>query len=193
MSTAFDLPLDPATLAAARGGGRHALEAIYKAFERAVFTLARRMTNCPDAAQDVVQNTFLRAFRSLHQYRGEAPFGHWLRSVAATEALMHLRAGRRFLELFEPDAVEDASPAVEDVVNADLERALGLLPPVPRAVMWLYHVEGYTHPEIAALSGRSVSFSKSQLSRAHHKLRELLNPLPAPAAAPPIGMPERTT
>lgn len=175
----FDQGLDPATLGAARAGGRHAQEAIYRTFERAVFNLARRMTGCPDAAQDVLQNTFLRAFRSLGQFRGEAPFGHWLRSVCATESLMHLRAGRRFIELFEPESIEDAAPAPDLSANADLERALALLPPVPRAVLWLYHVEGYTHPEIAALCKRTASFSKSQLSRAHARLRELLNPAPA--------------
>ena len=46
---------------------------------------------------------------------------------------------------------------------------------MPRAIMWLYHVEGYTHPEIAEMCGKSTSFSKSQLSRAHQKLRSLLS------------------
>jgi len=176
MSSAFDAEVDEETLALARAGDRRGLERLYRLFERAVYTLARRMTGCPDAAADVMQNSFLRAFRSLGQYRGEAPFGHWLRSICATEALMHLRAGRRFLELFDSDAVHDAdAPAVEDVCQLDLEKALSLMPPLPRAVLWLYHVEGYSHAEIASLSGKTVSFSKSQLSRAHARLRELLD------------------
>ncbi|MFP5307850.1 MAG: RNA polymerase sigma factor [Gammaproteobacteria bacterium] len=150
MSSAFDAEVDEETLALARAGDRRGLERLYRLFERAVYTLARRMTGCPDAAADVMQNSFLRALRSLGQYRGEAPFGHWLRSICATEALMHLRAGRRFLELFDSDAVLDADgPAVEDVCQLDLEKALSLMPPLPRAVLWLYHVEGYSHAEIA--------------------------------------------
>jgi RNA polymerase sigma factor (sigma-70 family) len=175
MSAAFDLPISEQTLADARAGGRVGQETIYRGFERAVFSLARRMSGCPDAAQDIVQNTFMRAFRSMAQFRGEAPFGHWLRSIAATESLMHLRQGRRWLELFVPaeDYVEELI-GVDDVSTTDLENALGLLPAVPRAVLWLYHVEGYTHAEIAQMSGKTASFSKSQLSRAHQKLRSVL-------------------
>lgn len=173
--TGFDAAVPPESIADARSGGRAGMEAIYRGFERAVYTLARRMSNCADAAQDITQNTFLRAFKLLHQYRGEAPFGHWLRSIAATEALMHLRAGRRFLELFSTDQILMETADMEEVSTADLERSLGLLPSLPRSVLWLYHVEGYTHAEIAQMCGKTVSFSKSQLARAHQKLRQLLD------------------
>lgn len=173
--SAFDAAISDDLLHRARQREREALGLIYRQFERATFTLARRMTGCPETARDVTQDSFLRAFERLPQFRGEAPFGRWLRAIVASEALMHLRSGRRLLELFEPDAVESDEPAVEDVSGADLERALGLLPDLPRAVLWLYHVEGYTHPEIAAMCGKTVSFSKSQLSRAHQKLRVLLD------------------
>lgn len=176
MSAAFDSPVDADTLARARAGERAGLERLYRLFERAVYTLARRMTGCPHDAADVTQNTFLRAFRSLPQYRGDAPFGRWLRAICATEALMHLRAGRRFLALLEPEALADpGQPSVEALCQLDLEKALALLPPLPRAVLWLYHVEGYNHAEIAAMCGKTVSFSKSQLSRAHSRLRDLLD------------------
>ena len=174
----FDTPLAPDHLAAARAGGRDGMEAIYRTYERAVFTLARRMCGCPQAAADVMQDSFLHAYRTLGQYRGDAPFGHWLRSVTASQALMHLRAGRRLLELFDAGESLPDPGGFEQASTADLEHSLALLPPVPRAVLWLYHVEGYTHAEIAALSRRTVSFSKSQLARAHQKLRELLDPQP---------------
>lgn len=177
--SAFDAAISDELLARARQRERAALELIYRQFEQAAYTLARRMTGCPDTARDVMQDSFLRAFERLPQFRGEAPFGRWLRAIVASEALMQLRSGRRLLELFAPDAIEAEEPAVEDVSHADLERALGLLPDLPRAVLWLYHVEGYTHPEIAGMCGKTVSFSKSQLSRAHQKLRQLLNIEPA--------------
>lgn len=185
--TGFDSAVDLQLLERLRAADRASQAAIYRQFERAVFTLARRMVQCPDAAADVLQNTFLRAFRSLHQYRGEAPFGHWLRSICATESLMHLRAGRRWLELLEPDSlVDEAAPSVDALCQLDLERALKLLPPMPRAVLWLYHVEGYNHAEIAGLCGKTASFSKSQLSRAHARLREELDDGRAPVAATPL-------
>jgi RNA polymerase sigma-70 factor (ECF subfamily) len=174
MASAFDQPLPDDTLAGARRGERRAQEVIYRAFERAVFNLARRMTGDPDAASDVMQDTFIKAFQRMHQYRGEAPFGLWLRSIAASESLMHLRRGRYFLDLFTTDDAALQSVACEDVSDADLERSLNLLPSMPRSVLWLYHVEGYTHAEIAEMCGKTVSFSKSQLSRAHQKLRTLL-------------------
>jgi RNA polymerase sigma factor (sigma-70 family) len=174
MASAFDIPVPDATLAGARKGDRAAQEHLYRTFETAVFSLARRMTGDPDAARDVTQDAFMKAFERVHQFRGEAPFGLWLRSIAASEALMHLRRGRYFMDLFTTDETVMQSVGREDVSDVDLERALSLLPTVPRSVLWLYHVEGYTHVEIAEMCGKTVSFSKSQLSRAHQKLRNLL-------------------
>jgi RNA polymerase sigma factor (sigma-70 family) len=178
MSASFDAALAAETLAQARLGQRCAQECIYRTYERAVYSLARRMTGDPDAAKDITQDSFMHAFRQLHQYRGESPFGHWLRSVAASKTLMHLRAGRRLMELFTAEIEPDDVCGFEDVSTIDLEHALTLLPSLPRSVLWLYHVEGYTHPEIAELCGKTVSFSKSQLSRAHQKLRALMNEAP---------------
>lgn len=184
MSASFDAIISPEDLEDARRGGSRGMEAIYRGFERSAYNLARRMTGCDQAGWDVMQDAFLRAFKCLHQYRGDAPFGAWLRSVVATEALMHLRAGRRFLELFSSSDELEVEAPVEDVSSLDLERALGLLPSLPRSVLWLYHVEGYTHEEIARMCGKTVSFSKSQLSRAHAKLREALGvSIPASTAS----------
>ena len=58
---------------------------------------------------------------------------------------------------------------------ARLERALNDLPPLTRSVLWLYHVEEYTHQEIAEMTGKSVSFSKSQVARGSSRLRRLLD------------------
>jgi RNA polymerase sigma-70 factor (ECF subfamily) len=180
MSFADDLPAE--LLAAARRAERRAQAQIYQTFERPVYNLIRRMVNDPQAAEDLSQDTFLRAFRTLHQFRGEAPFGAWLRTIAATEALMHLRRRRREAEFF-VSGMELDGPGMEDISDADLENALCLLPTVPRSVLWLYHVEGYTHVEIAEMAGKTVSFSKSQLSRAHQKLRALLKIEGAQAAS----------
>ncbi len=174
MASAFDVPVADEVLAGARRGDRGAQGLLYQAFEHAVYSLARRMVGDPDAARDVMQDAFMKAFGRLHQYRAEAPFGLWLRSIAASESLMHLRRGRYFMGLFTTDELVLQSVGCEDVSDIDLERALGLLPQLPRSVLWLYHVEGYTHAEIAAMCGKTVSFSKSQLSRAHQKLRALL-------------------
>ena len=173
MSYSFNIPVSAELLARAQAGRDDALAVIYRLFERPAFNLARRMTHCPDAAADVMQDAFMNVFKRMKQFRGEGSFGMWLRTVVASQALMYLRKQRRIFEIF---TVEESGEHVgqEDGSTVDLERALGLLDELPRAVMWLYHVEGYTHPEIAEICGKSVSFSKSQLSRAHQKLRDLL-------------------
>lgn len=187
MPSHFDLAVDPADLADARSGGARGQEGLYRLFERPAYNLARRMTGCEHAAWDVMQEAFLHAFARLAQFRGDAPFGHWLRSVVASEALMHLRAGRRLADLFisSDELPEQAAP--EGLEGHDLEPLLARLDAVPRSVLWLYHVEGYTHAEIATMCGKTVSFSKSQLSRAHQKLREGLGlPAPTPSKVTPI-------
>ncbi len=86
--------------------------------------------------------------------------------MAATAPAMSARVIRR-LRITLPDGWSD---------QMDLERALATLSPTARAVVWLYDVEGYSHEEIARQFGRTVSFSKSQLARAHARLREWYEP-----------------
>ncbi|HEX4872607.1 MAG TPA: sigma-70 family RNA polymerase sigma factor [Nevskiaceae bacterium] len=185
-SAPFDQPLDPLVLGRARRGERSAQAAIYERYGRAVYTLARRMTGCEATAADVLQDSFLHAFERLHQYRGEAPFGHWLRRIAATQSLMQLRAQRRWLPLPDEDLEADDTPRLPVIEAADLEQALALLDATARAVLWLYHVEGYRHAEIAAMAGKTVSFSKSQLARAHQKLQARFGLAPAAGCAPAL-------
>ena len=119
----------------------------------------------------------LKVFDHIDQYRNDCPFWGWLRQIALNEVLMRLRKYRR--EELEPEfsEAEDTTPA--PWIHADastLERCLKELPSLTRSVLWLYHVEGYTHIEIAELTGKTVSFSKSQVARGTARLRALLTP-----------------
>jgi RNA polymerase sigma-70 factor (ECF subfamily) len=174
-----------AVLDRARRGDMAALGEVYRTFSAPVYTLAARMTGSTTVAEDVLQETFLEVIRSLARFRGEASLATWVRRIAVSKSLMHLRsAWQRRATLFrdlgeaEGAAVAPASPSEARAVqfNMDLERALARLPDVSRVVVMLYHVEGYSHAEIARLMGMSVSFSKSQLSRAHARLRDWLGP-----------------
>ena len=179
------LPLAEARslMARARSGDLSALEQLYRTYEGPVYTLARRLTRTAEDAEDVLQDTFLEVCRSLRQWRGEGALWGWIRTIAASKALMRYR--REKLREWEP--LEDAGPATgtagaggavvapEDVpLKMDLEAALGRLSERSRAVVWLHDVEGYTHEEIAELMGMTTSFSKSQLARAHDRLRQWL-------------------
>jgi len=169
----------PATLVARlRAGDLEAFEQVYRRFERPAFTLALRLTGHRENAQEILQDVMIKAFERIAQFRGEAPFWGWLRQLVVNESLMHLRKRGRFDHTCIDDhALADATPAPWQHADAlMLERALAVLPDTARAVLWLYHVEGYTHVEIADQFGRSVSFSKSQLARATRRLREQLAP-----------------
>ena len=180
MSEAFSQLEVPASLIdRARAGELAAFEQIYRRFERPVYTLALRMLADAESAREVLHDAMLKVFQRIDQYRNDAPFWAWLRQIATNEALMRLRRDKHIDDRAEvPDVVDEAAPPWVRADSAALERALGGLSALTRSVLWLYHVEGYAHHEIAEQLGKTVSFSKSQVARGTARLRELLEPPP---------------
>ncbi len=163
---------DP-VVARAKAGDEAALEMLYRAFEGPVYNLARRICRTTEDAEDVVQETFFEVCRSIGRYRQEGSIWGWVRTITASKALMRLRRNR-YRDTDElPDDVSERKRE-DTALRMDLEAALERLNETSRAVVWLHDVEGYTHEEIAAMMGRTVSFSKSQLARAHNRLRRWL-------------------
>src|SRR5437899_2552490 len=162
-------------VARAKSGDLEALEALYRAFETPVYNVALRMLRSPEDAEDVMQETFLEVVRSIKQYRAEGHLWGWIRQIAASKALMRIRRNqlRATEELHEEAAAGPGGAGVP--ARVDLERAFERLSETSRAVVWLHDVEGYTHEEIAERMGKTVSFSKSQLARAHARLRGMLD------------------
>jgi len=167
------MDLDEVLARRAQEGDEKALEALYRAHANAVYGLARRLCQSGAEAEDVMQDTFLEAARSLKQYRGDGPVVGWLKRIAARKALQRYRRPRPA----EPaqDAEAEVPPLPLDA-RMDLEPALARLSAVSRSVVWLHDVEGCTHEEIAELMAQTPSFSKSQLARAHARLRIWLKP-----------------
>jgi len=150
---------------------------LYETFAPMVYTVARRILASKTLAEDILQETFVEVIRKAGTWRGDAEFGFWVRRIAVNKCLMHLRSSwvtRRIDIDAEPPS--PAPGAAEDGVA--LERALIALSETARVVVLLHDVEGYTHEEIGRLMGRTTSFSKSQLARAHERLRDLLNDEP---------------
>lgn len=181
-ASSFAIELPDALLARARAGDRAAFEQVYRWFERPVFTLALRICGDRDEASDVLQETMLKVIDRIGDFRGDSPFWGWLRQIAVNEALMKLRRTRRQAEEALPedhDLADDLAPPPPAAADAAmLHRALSSLPATTRGVLWLYHAEGYTHEEIAALMERTASFSKSQLARGTRRLRAVLESQP---------------
>lgn len=186
--SAFDIELDDVTLGRARRGDMSARERIFRLFHQPAYAIAYRVCQCPELAQDVTQEAFIHAFSRLRQFRGEAPFWGWLRRVVVNHAISVLRRSPRY----ETVAIEDhhataAGDAGRIELGLDLADALAQLPAEDRTVVWLYDVEGYSHAEIAGFFGLTESFSKTRLSRAHARLRELMHPSMHPDADPEDG------
>ena len=194
--SAFALDVPDALLARLRRGDAAAFEQVYRRFERPVFTLALRVCGDREQAADVLQDTMLKAFDRIGDFRGggaaagDAPYWAWLRRIAVNEALMALRRRRTgaidegFDGFDALDPVDDHTPPPPAAADAAaLQRALEALPATTRTVLWLYHAEGYTHEEIATLMQRTPSFSKSQLARGGRRLRALLDPAASDPAA----------
>ena len=168
--------VDPAVIAAAQAGDTGAHAKLYELFAPLAYTLARRMLVVPALAEDVLQETFVEVLSKIETFRGEAGFGYWVRRIAVNKCLMHLRSSwvsRRSGE--EPPELGSHDRSAEQLDQRRvLEAALAELSPTARAVVWLHDVEGFTHREIAESMGKTTSFSKSQLARAHERLRGLL-------------------
>jgi RNA polymerase sigma factor (sigma-70 family) len=168
--------VDATLLARAQHGDRAAHAELYALFAGIVFTLARRMLASRAAAEDVLQDTFIEVFRKIGAYRGEAELGFWVKRIAINKCLMHLRSGWTSRRCADGEEILIAQPARTVALDEQiaLERALDALSDTARVVVWLHDVEGHTHKEIGAMLGYTASFSKSQLARAHERLRELL-------------------
>jgi RNA polymerase sigma-70 factor (ECF subfamily) len=170
---AFAQDVDDLTLARARRGDRQAIGLLYQRFGRACYNLALRLTGNASAAEDVVQEVFVKLIDAIARYRGDAPFGAWLKRMTANAAIDQLRA-QRFRDDDDPEKVLAEVSAVADVApdaDHDLWTLLQRLPARARAVLLLHEVEGYTHRELAELFGQTESYSKSILSRSLQRLQ----------------------
>ncbi len=178
--TADRSPLsDSALVAAARKGDMKAFERLYRLHSGKVMGLCLRMTRRRDVAEDCVQQTFIRAWRSLAAFEGRSAFGTWLHRIAVNEVLTHQRNHGTRAES-DDEAVADAQDAPGRICSPhydagevmDVERALATLPPGSRHVVVLQTVYGYSHEEVADMLGIAVGTCKAQLHRGRRLLRE---------------------
>ena len=160
-------------VAQARAGDPAAFEVLYRAFEVPVYNLSRRLCRTAEDAEDVLQETFLEVCRSIRSYRQDGSLWGWIRTIAASKALMRLRRNK-YRDTDDLDEQLSGARPEDVALRMDLDAALERLSETSRAVVWLHDVEGYTHEEIAEMMGKTPSFSKSQLARAHTRLRRWL-------------------
>lgn len=155
---------------------------IYRRYSKAMFNAALRITGDYAEAEDVLQESFVSAFKELASYKGDSAFGAWLKRIVVNKSINCLR--QRRLALVPLGEQHHEAPAEADTYSAEdeaethyradvLRRCIQELPEGYRVVLTLYLLEGYDHLEIASILGITESTSKSQYSRARVRLREL--------------------
>jgi RNA polymerase sigma-70 factor (ECF subfamily) len=169
---------DNQLIAGVRAGDERAERALYEENVDCVYRLAFRMTGDEDLAQEFTQETFIRVFDRIDQFRGEAALSTWIRAVASTVVLNGLRKIKRFrqreVELEKGESKGSPARETEIDVKERLWQAIDDLPAKYRMVFVMHDVEGYTHEEIGGSLGMPVGTSKAQLFRARARLRDSL-------------------
>lgn len=173
-------------VAAARAGDRSAFDELVRLTYADMYTLAYRLTGNEEDARDVVQDAYLRAYKGLKRFRGDARFSTWMYRITANCASTYLvkrtRASHDELDDDSPIADErpDHDPQLQAAASFDRDRvatAVAELPPRLRSVVVLRDVYDLSHDAIAAELGISEAAAKVRLHRARRKLREQLFPL----------------
>jgi RNA polymerase sigma-70 factor, ECF subfamily len=193
MSTSSNVRMDvseaAAVLARARQGDSDAFRVLVERHSRNAFRLAHRLTGNEQDAEDVVQESFIRAYRQLGRFESRANFGTWLYRIVANCSvdLIRVRQSRRDQSRAESldeaaDIASNAAPGPERLArSAEIERhvasALSQLSPLERAAFTLRHYEGRSIDEIGRMLGLGTSATKHSVFRAVRKLRAALEPL----------------
>lgn len=162
----------------AQSGDMDAFERLYRETSGRIHALCLRMTGNPPLAEELTQESYLRAWRKLGGFRGDSAFGTWIHRIAVNVVLGHLRSYERSAEKrgsdIDPSELELPRDVEDTGTRLDLERSIAALPERARVVFVLHDVEGYRHRDIAEMTGMAVGTSKAHLSRARSLLRKAL-------------------
>jgi RNA polymerase sigma factor (sigma-70 family) len=171
---------DSAWVKAASLGDTKAFAHLYQRHSRRVFSVLWRLCGGHQSrAEDLLQESFIKAWQALPNFRFESAFSSWLHRLAVNTALMELRSRKNSLDL-EMDDSQLAEFKTTDTASRqtrmqmDLEAAVAMLPERARAVLVLFDIEGWTHEDIATELNMAIGSSKAQLHRARSLLRDYL-------------------
>lgn len=160
-------------------GDRKAFDAVYAAFSAAMYGVCLRYTRCGDDAQDVLQEAFIRIYKSCGQYSLDKPLAAWIKTITINCALTYIKRNYRF-ELHEEDTFFDEQqepeydPEDREELRKHLLSVLNKLPDGYRTVFNLFVIENLTHKEIAEHLDISESTSKTQYFKAKKMIQQLL-------------------
>ena len=175
MAGLFRVTLDTRTVKRLMRGEPQAQEAAFKALSGPVFTMAKRILNDQQAAEEVTQDTFVDVITRASTVREPKAFVGWVRTVAVNHCFMRLRSPWHQRRDDIESVAESRTPHVEGQATEkalDIDQALDRLSSQERMIVWMHCIEGYTHEEIGGVFGKTASFSKAQIARAYDKLAQ---------------------
>ena len=161
-------------------GSKKACYELYRLYSKAMLNVAFRILNSMDEAEDVLQESFLDAFKKVKDFRQETTFGLWLKQIVVNRSINLLRKRKVEWVQMESEQLEniaDEEPADEEEMEykvAQVKQAMQLLPEGYRVVLSLYLLEGYDHEEIGQILNITENTSRTQFLRAKRKLSEVL-------------------
>ncbi|MFS4491945.1 RNA polymerase sigma factor [Maribacter sp. 2308TA10-17] len=154
---------------------------LYELYVDAMYNIGRRMLNSKEDAEDIVQESFVSAFKNLNSFNYESTFGAWLKRIVINKSINYLKKKELPVVPMEVHEFHLSENSPEEKVDAiDIKKVkvgIGLLPAGYKQIINLYLIEGYDHIEIGEVLGISTSTSKSQYHRAKKKLVEIINAL----------------
>lgn len=170
---------DAEAIRATLAGDRRAFARLVEKYQRPLYAMLRRLVRQHEEADDLLQESFLRAFQHLHEFESERPFYPWLYRIALNLALTAMRRRKRF----EPSEELDRMPAREEEVGESLvaaelhkalEHAIAKLPTEQRTILLLRTREEMSYQDLSETLGIELGTVMSRLARAREKLRKLM-------------------
>ncbi len=159
-------------------GNQKAYRVLYDTYGPTLMAIANRYTPDNDAAQDVIQEAFIKIFKNISTFENKGSFEGWLKKIVVFTAINSFNKRKSKKENYEFEDWREIQYADEDVIDTlsveELTAMINTLPEGYKIVFNLYVVEGFSHDEIAELIGTSSSNSRSQLAKAKKKLKRIL-------------------
>jgi len=162
-----------------RSGDTDAFRVLVRQYKEMVFGLALKMTRQREDAEEIAQDTFLKAFKGIQRFKGQSKFSTWLYQIGYFTAINHLR--KKKLQVIEIDdiPVADESESVLEKLNNDdqkimIDKALGLLKPDERALVTFFYLDEMSMEEIAKITELTLSNVKVKIHRSRKKLHDVL-------------------
>ena len=169
------------TIELCKQNNRKAQLHLYNQYCNGMYSVAKRFVNHTAEAEDIVQESFIKAFSKLHQFKGDVTFGAWLKRIVVNKSIDTLKLKKQRLVELEDVHLKVVDTSVnnkwlvdESVTLEQIKKAIQQLPDKYRYVVMLFLVEGYDHQEISEILNITQVASRTQLSRGKQKLQELL-------------------